>query len=277
MLKDVHIKALKPENGKTKRKAISDGLFIEARSSGKKVFIFRFQWNQKPQTITLGYYPSLGLGEARSIALDNQTLLHKGVDPREKDSKESNQLTFREVAERWHKTKCARLKEVTQKRHYKSLVRDVYPSIGDKPIDNITKSELLNIIQPHELKGHYEVSHRLHSRLKSIFDFATGSSLTENYPFMGLKSVMEEKPPVTNQPAISPNEAHEMLDAIKNSSVSRINKIYIELLAHVFTRPSELRLAKWSEFDLQQAEWYVPADRMKMKVAHWVPLSVNGH
>ena len=69
-MKDTQIRALKAENGKTKRKAITNGLFVEARPSSKKVFNFRYQWNQKPQTITLGQYPTLTLGEASAIALD---------------------------------------------------------------------------------------------------------------------------------------------------------------------------------------------------------------
>lgn len=99
-MKDTQIKALKAENGKTKRKAIANGLFIEARPSGKKVFIFRYQWNKKPQTITLGQYPSLTLGEASTIALQYQNLILNDIDPRSKDSEEPRKLTFSEVAER---------------------------------------------------------------------------------------------------------------------------------------------------------------------------------
>lgn len=70
MLTDTSVRALKAENGKTKRKADRDGLVIEARPSGKKVFIFRFQWEKKPQTMTLGYYPSLSLSDARSLVIN---------------------------------------------------------------------------------------------------------------------------------------------------------------------------------------------------------------
>ena len=272
MLKDLHIKSLKAENGKTKRKAICDGLVIEARPSGKKVFIFRFQWNKKPQTITIGYYPSVKLGEARNIAFAYRELVDKEIDPRINPD-EQKKLTFREIAESWHQKNAHRWKEVTSNRHHKSLFRDIYPFIGDKFIDEITKAELLALIHPHEAQGHHEVAHRLHDRLESIFEFAVGASLTENYPFIGLKKALAAKPRVVNQPAIHPNEAHEMLEIIKNSPATKITRLYIELLAHLFTRPSELRLAQWSEFNLQKAEWHIPAERMKMAAAHWVPLS----
>ena len=189
---------------------------------------------------------------------------------------EQSKLTFREAAEQWHQKNTHRWKPVTSNRHYKSLTRDIYPFIGDKPIDDITKAELLKIIQPHEILGHHEVTHRLHDRLEAIFEFAVGASLTDNYPFIGLKKALAPKPRVTNQPAIHPVEAHQMLTIIKNTPGRKIIKIYTELLAHLFTRPSELRLAQWSEFNLQQAEWHIPAERMKMAAAHWVPLSPRG-
>lgn len=271
MLSDAKIKSLKIGDGK--RHADRDGLVLEIRSSGKKVFIFRFQWEKKPQTITLGSYPSLSLAEARIKATSHRDLLNKGIDPRKGTANEQTTLLFREVAEQWHQKNAHRWKQVTSNRHYKSLTRDVYPFIGDKSIDEITKADLLKIIQPHEALGHHEITHRLHDRLEAIFQFAVGASLTDNYPFIGLKKALAPKPKVINQPAIHPDAAHSMLEVIKNCSSGKITKLYVELLAHLFTRPSELRLAKWSEFNLQQAEWYIPAERMKMAAPHWVPLS----
>ncbi|MCC5792824.1 MAG: integrase arm-type DNA-binding domain-containing protein [Legionellaceae bacterium] len=275
MLTDRKIQSLKIEDGK--RHADRDGLVLEIRPSGKKVFIFRFQWNKKPQTITLGNYPSLSLAEARNQALTYRGSIDKGIDPRQKDDEENKRkLTFAFIAEQWHQKNKHRWKDVTSNRHYKSLVRDVYPFIAEKPIDDVTKHDLLQIIHPHELKGHHEVTHRLHDRLQSIFEFAVGASFTDNYPFIGLKKALSPKPRVTNQPAIRPDEAHEMLEVIRQSPATKINKIYVELLAYLFTRPSELRLAQWNEFNLQQAEWHIPAERMKMAAAaHWVSLSAH--
>lgn len=271
MLSDAKIKSLKIEDGK--RHADRDGLMLEIRPSGKKVFLFRFQWEKKPQTITLGNYPGLSLADARTKTTKYRNLLDNEVDPRKGNADEQKKLTFCEVAEQWHQKNSHRWKPVTSNRHLKSLTRDIYPFIGEKPIDEITKAELLKIIQPHEVKGHHEVTHRLHDRLEAIFSFAVGASFTENYPFIGLKKVLAPKPRVINQPAIHPDEAHKMLEIIKNTPGRKIIKIYTELLAHVFSRPSELRLAQWSEFNLQQAEWHIPAERMKMAAPHWVPLS----
>jgi integrase len=271
MLSDAKIKSLKIEDGK--RHKDRDGLVLEIRKSGKKVFLFRFQWNKKPQTITIGQYPSLSLKEARELVLNYKDMLNRNIDPRNNEAGKTESLLFKEVAERWLQKIKHSLKEVTYNRHKKSLDRDVYSYIGDTSINDVTKAKILELIYPHELKGHHEVAHRLHDRLEAIFEFAVGASLTENYPFIGLKKALAPKPRVTNQPSVKPIDAHQLLDDVKNSKVHRINRIYVELLAHLFTRPSELRLAQWNEFNLAEAEWTIPADRMKMGVSHWVPLS----
>lgn len=274
MLTDLQIQRLKTEQGKAKRHADRDGLVLEVRASGKKVFIFRFQWDKKPQTITLGHYPSLSLAEARNLAATHRDTINKGIDPRVKDcDTEQARITFQTVADQWFQKYKGTWKDVALNRHSKSLTRDIYPFIADKPIDEITKADLLLIIHQHEDLGHHDVAHRVFARLKSIFEFAVGSSITSNYPFIGLHKALIPRPKVINQPAISSNEAHEMLAIIKQGSATKINKLYVELLAHLFSRPSELRLAQWSEFNLQEAEWNIPADRMKMASAHWVPLS----
>ena len=226
MISDAKVKSLKIEDGK--RHADRDGLVLEIRPSGKKVFLFRFQWEKKPQTITLGNYSSLSLADARIKATSYRDLLNKGVDPRQGDVNEQSKLTFREVAEQWHQKNTHRWKPVTSNRHYRSLTRDICPFIGEKPINEITKAELLKIIQPHELQGHHEVTHRLHDRLEAIFEFAVGASFTDNYPFIGLKKALAPKPRVTNQRAIHPDEAHKMLAIIKDTPNRKTVKIYTE-------------------------------------------------
>ena len=273
MLTDLQIQRLKTEKGKTKRHADRDGLALEVRSSGKKVFIFRFQWDKKPQTMTLGDYPSLTLAEARNLAITHRDSINKGIDPRQKYTAAEVRLTFKIVAEQWFKKYKGSWKEVALKRHSKSLTQYILPIIGDKPIDEVTKVELLQIIRLHEERGHHDVAHRVYARLKAIFEFAVGSSLTNNYPFIGLHKALIPRPKTTNQPAINSNEAHELLAAIRSSEVSNVIKIYLELLAHLFSRPAELRLAQWSEFNLHDEEWHIPSVRMKMGVSHWVPLS----
>lgn len=275
MLTDSYIKSLKIND--KKRHADLYGLALELRPSKKKlnkIFIFRFQWNKKPQTITIGKYPSILLAEARAIALAYRGLLDKEIDPRSKNTEtEQTKITFGIVAGQWFQKYKGMWKEFARNRHSKSLSRDILPIIGNKPIDAVTKADLLHIIRPHEELRHHDVAHRLYARLQSIFEFAVGSSLTENYPFIGLKKALIPRPKVTNQPAISSSEAHEMMVVIKKSNSTKLVKLYMELLAHVFTRPSELREAKWCEFDLQKAEWNIPAERMKMGMPHWIPLT----
>ncbi|HRD69214.1 MAG TPA: tyrosine-type recombinase/integrase [Legionella sp.] len=263
--------------GDKKRHTDRDGLVLELRPGKKKlnkVFIFRFQWDKKPQTITIGDFRSVSLAEARDMALAYRNMVNKGLDPRGKNSDaEPSKITFGFVADQWFQKYKGKWKDSARNRHFKSLSRDILPIIGEKPIDEITKIDLILVIKPHEDLGHHDVAHRLCARLENIFEFAMGSSLTENFPFIGLKKALIPKPRVVSQPAIRSDEAHEMIKILKETNSTKIVKLYIELLAHLFTRPKELREAKWSEFDLQTAEWNIPAERMKMGLPHWVPLT----
>ncbi len=274
MLTSIKIDRLKPQ-AKTKKYSDRDGLTVEVRPSGSKVFIFRFQWKQKAQTITLGRYPAISLAQARDLASKYRCSVNNGIDPRDiiRGSKKREQTIFRNVAQSWYLRHSPQWRDSTSQKHMRCLERDIYPYIGELPIDALTKSDLLELIQPHELRGHHEIAHRIHDRLKAIFDFALAVDLTSNYPFNGLKKALIPKPKIKNQLAIDPTGAHEMLLAISNSKGNAVTKLYVEILAHLFVRPSELRLAKWCEFNLQTAEWHIPIERMKMAAPHLVPLS----
>lgn len=160
MLSDSQIKSLKIEDGK--RHADRDGLVLELRPSKKKlnkVFIFRFQWNKKSQTITIGNYPSVSLADARITALAYRDLVNNEIDPRSKNADAGlARITFQVVAEQWFQKYKGAWKEVALNRHSKSLTRDIYPFIADKPIDDITKSDLLGIIHRHEALEHHSVA-----------------------------------------------------------------------------------------------------------------------
>jgi integrase len=272
MLTNLQIDRLKAES-KVTRYSDRDGLTLEVRPSGNKRFIFRFQWGKKPQTIALGRYPSLSLADARKISLSYRTLVDNNIDPRATLEAKSVRKTVRHVAEAWLDKNKHSWRDATIRIHSRGVYRDILPVIGDKLIDDISKADLLRVIHPHEELGHHEIAHRLHDRLKAIFDYALAAGLTENYPFIGLKKALSPKPKVKNHIALNSNEAHELLNAVRASKSSTVTKIYIELLAILFVRPSELRLAQWSEFNLQQAEWLIPTERMKMDSPHWVPLS----
>ncbi len=169
MLTNMKIERLKPES-KIKRYSDRDGLALEVRPSGNKIFIFRFQWAKKPQTITLGRYPSLCLADARQMVSLHRISLNNHVDPRKK-AHDENHTTFKTIAEQWYGKNSQCWRERTQQKHKRSLERDVYPVIGNRLINGLTKAHLLQVIYPHESRGHHEIAHRLHDQLKAIFDF----------------------------------------------------------------------------------------------------------
>ncbi len=171
MLSDSLIRSLKL--GDKKRHTDRDGLVLELRPSKKqlkKIFIFRFQWDKKPQTITIGEYRSVGLAGARDIALAYRNMVNNGDDPRAKNiDTEQPKITFGVVADQWFQKYKGTWKDVARNRHSKSLSRDILPIIGDKPIDEVTKADLLLIIRPHEELKHHDVAHRLYPIFRSKF------------------------------------------------------------------------------------------------------------
>lgn len=145
---DSYIKSLKI--GDKKRHTDRDGLVLELRPSKKqlkKIFIFRFQWDKKPQTITIGEYRTVGLAGARDIALAYRNMVNSDIDPRSRNPEaEEARITFGVVADQWFQKYKGSWKDFARNRHFKSLSKDILPLIGDKPIDDITKADLLLII-----------------------------------------------------------------------------------------------------------------------------------
>ena len=105
-------------------------------------------------------------------------------------------ITFGEVAHQWFQKNQKTWKDFARNRHLKSITRDMSPIIGDKPIDDVTTADLISVLKPHEDAEHHDVSHRLCARLQAIFEYAVASSLTKNYPFIGLKSTLTPRPDV---------------------------------------------------------------------------------
>lgn len=138
---DLKIQRLKLEKGKTKRHADRDGLVLEVRASGKKVFIFRFHWDKKPQTLTLGQYPNLTPAEVRNLITTYREQIQQGIDPR-KDISEEKEITLKETAELCKQKNVHRWRERTITLHERSLTRDIYPILGDQPLNEISKVDL---------------------------------------------------------------------------------------------------------------------------------------
>jgi integrase len=276
MLTDVKIKALKP---KDKLYAVSDekGLYLEVSTTGGKWWRFKYRFDGKQKRLSVGTYPDVGLKQAREQRDQLRKQIANGVDPSNirKAEKLSNagQLSFEFVAREWHQKFKHRWSEKYALNTINRLEREVFPFIGSKNINDIKAPELLAVLRRMESRGILETAHRVHQKCGQIFRYAVATGRAERDPSTDLKGAL---PPVKvkhHASIIEPQQIGGLLRAINGYSGSFVTICALRLAPLVFVRPGELRHAEWTEFDLEKAEWRIPAEKMKMASVHIVPLS----
>lgn len=285
-LTDTAIRNAKPgitpagkETAKPYKLGDTGGLYLEVAPSGGKWWRLKYRFDGKEKRLSLGVYPDVGLKDARQRRDDARKLLADGVDPGEnrkaakaaKAERASN--SFEVVAREWYAKNSSNWAENHGKRILQRLERDIFPWIGGRPIADITAPELLAVLRRIEARGAVETAHRAHQNCGQVFRYAIATGRAERDPSPDLKGAL---PPVkqTHLAAITdPKAIGALLRAMDDYQGQFVTKCALRLAPLVFVRPGELRRAEWAEFDLDKAEWNIPAERMKMREPHLVPLS----
>ena len=261
------------------------GLFVLIHPNGSKYFRYRYKFEGKEKVMALGVYPETTLKEAREKRLEAQRLVKDGLDPvrfrleirakREKEEKEKflkTQNTFEHVSKDWLAREKKRITYKHAKDARRSLEMHVYPKIGNQPIDDISTKEIKSVLSVIQDSGKLETAHRVHQRIRSVFQFAVMNDLTERNPAADLYGFLE---PVkkTSMKALPLKELPEYLNRLdKADNLHLVTRAGLKLIIMLFVRTNELIAAKWEEFDMQEALWRIPEERMKMRVEHLVPL-----
>ncbi len=283
-LTDTAIRAAKPAD-KPRKMYDEKGLFLIVAPSGGKWWRFKYSFDGKAKTISLGTYPDTGLALAREKRDDARKLLARDVDPSQhrKAAKrlraDSANNSFESVAQEWH----AKRKHEWVESHAKSILlrleKDVFPWLGRRPIDEIDTPEVLAVLQRIESRGALETVRKVKQYCGRIFKYAIASGKRKSFdPCSILNDSLASQPPARHFSAIvKPDEVGGLMRAIEGYGGSHIVSCALKLHALTFLRSSELRHAKWSEIDVDAALWVIPAERMKgrkgYKVEHHVPLS----
>lgn len=277
MLTVVQIRALKPAERPYKVADI-DGLYLLVQPSGALLWRFRYRCCGIERKLSLGSFPDVSLVQARRKRDEAKAELDDGIDPVEEKRQRrlkaelAAQTTFELVAEEYiQKMEREGRSPATLKKARWFL--ELLAGIAKRPIASVTPHELLDVLKRVERRGHHETALRLRSFAGRVFRYGFATLRTERNPADILRGALTV-PRVKHHAAIvEPKKVGELLRAIDGYTGRPETLHALRIAPHVFLRPGELRQAKWSEIDFAEKVWRVPAERMKMKQPHAVPLS----
>lgn len=255
------------------------GLFLEITPSGNKYWRFKYRIGGKERRLMIGTFPRVSLAAARAKRQEARDALEAGRDPGQ-DKKKAKLLaalsvtnTFKAIAEEF----CTKMEKdglsgVTLVKT-RWMLDKAYAAFGDRPITEIGAPDILAMLRTIEKAGNYETANRLRSRVGAVFRYAIATGRAERDPAADLRGALIT-PTVQHRAALlEPDEVGGLMRAINGYNGMPITRLGLKLLALTFVRPGELRMAEWSEIDLEGLVWKIPAARMKMRREHRVPLA----
>lgn len=280
-LTDIAIKAAKPKD-KTYKLADGNSLYLWVTNTGSKYWRFKYRFANKEKLLALGVYPDVGLKEARERCIQAKKLLEQNIDPSvEKkkaklDAYQESENTFEVLAKAWWENWQHGQTEKHANAIWNRLKRDVFPHIGNVPASQITPPMVLEIIKKAEDRGAYDVARRIKQTCGQIYRHGMATGMVTSDPTACLKDAL--RPYKTEHfPTLDIKEMPAFLKKLDDPNVPIYpqTRLAMKFMMLTFVRTSELVKATWQEIDLDDATWKIPAERMKMRRDHIVPLSTQ--
>lgn len=273
--------AIRNAQPRAKTYKLGDGhsLYLLVMPNGAKYWRLSYRHLGKQRALALGVWPEVSLADARAKRDAARKLLADGIDPfvekkrRKLRAEIDANVTFKAVAEEWV-TKVTRegRADVTL-RKVSWLLDMVYPFLGHLPLEQIEVQEVLSVLRKVEATGRYESARRMRSVISRVFRYGIATGRAKYDVARDLRGAIIV-PKTKHFAAITrPKDVGQLLRAIDDCSGHAITKFALKMTPHVFVRPGELRRAEWKEIDLERAVWSIPAEKMKMRWPHQVPLS----
>lgn len=255
------------------------GLYLLVRPDGARYWRMDFRFASRRGTLAFGIYPAISLADARTKRDETRKLIAAGIDPAAKRRLDKQAAaigagnTFRIVAEEWlAKLEREHRADATLNKT-RWLLDFAYPVIGDRPVAEIAAPELLIVLRRVEARGRYETARRLRSTCGQVFRYAIATGRAERDPSADLRGALTAPKVKHRATIVEPKAIGALLRAIDGFDGQPTTKAALQLAPLLFVRPGELRQSEWKEFDLAGAEWRIPAEKMKMRRPHRVPLS----
>lgn len=277
-LTDLAIRTAKP--GEKPRKLVDEkGMYILIQPTGAKLWRMNYRFDGKQKTLALGTYPETSLSQARDKRDEARKKLAQEIDPGEQRKLEKQERrtslanTFEVVARDWMKVRGKEWSEGYAGKTRACMERHAFPSIGSKPIKDITAPELLAMLRAIEKRGTVDMAHRIQQHCGAVFRYAISTGIADADPTPSLHGALSTVKTQHYAAMTDPKDFAELLRAIDGYRGEVTTKIATLMLAYTFQRTKEIRFAEWSQIDLEGAMWRIPAEVMKMRQAHIVPLS----
>ena len=277
-LKDTAIRTAKPAD-KAWKLTDERGLYLLVQPSGVKLWRMNYRFEGKQKTLSFGTYPDTGLKLARDRRDDARKQLAEGIDPgavrkNEKQERRTAQgNTFELVAREWMKKKGAKWSDTYASKTKSALERHAFPSIGAKPVKDITAPEILAMLRAIEGRGTVDMAHRIQQHCGAIFRFAISEGRAIFDPTPNLKGALSTVKQEHYAALTDTKDFAQLLRDIDGYRGEVVTKAAMQFMALVFQRTQEVRFAEWSQFDMDAALWRIPSGVMKMREEHLVPLS----
>lgn len=277
-LTNVAISKAKP-TGKTQRLFDGGGMYLEISPAGGKWWRLKYRHGGKEKRLSLGTFPDTGLAEAREKRDAARKLLASGIDPGEQRKatkaagEERSANSFEVVAREWHAKQSSTWVDLHASRIMLRLENDIFPWLGSRAIADITAKDFLTTVNRVVERGAVESAHRVLQNCGQVLRYAIATGRAERNPVADLRGALPPVKPKNLAAITDPSAIGGLLRAIDAYQGTFITKCALRLAPLVFVRPGELRHAEWAEFNLDKAEWNIPAEKMKMRLPHLVPLA----
>ena len=279
-LTDIQPRTAKP---KDKPYKLSDGggLYLLVNPDGAKYWRMGYRFAGTERLLAFGKYPEVTLSEARTKRTSARKLMSDGVDPGEHRKAQKAAKTdrvansFEVVAREWFGKFAPNWATTHSDKIMRRLEKDIFPWVGARPIAEITAPELLACLRRMENRGAIETAHRAHQNCGQIFRYAIATGRAERDPAADLRGAIPPSKARHHASIVEPKAIGALLRAIAGYQGSLVTKCALRLASLFFVRPGELRQAEWKEFNFDALEWRIPAEKMKMRELHIIPLSTQ--
>lgn len=258
----------------TREKFLPDGggLYLSIFPSGTKSWCFRYRFQGKQKRLWLGAFPEVGIAHARALRDAAKTVLKDGLDPADVDLDADGPITFEAVGREWFENQRPGWSAGHAMRVKSRIEQDLFVPLGKRPAISITRKELLAALRAVENRGAIDTAKRINQYANQIFDFALGEEYVEVNPAVGLARNLKASPRVKHRASLNRESLPEFFGKLDKYE-GQVTRIALKLIVHTFVRTSELIGTHRQELNFDQGVWRVPAERMKMKNEHIVPLT----